>query len=775
VARTTTLGALGDKVTIITDRHGIPHIYGSTREDVVCALGYVHARDRMWQMDILRRTAQGRLAEVLGGRASERDLFCRTLGFKRAAEKCLEAMPEDGISYRCLTAYSRGVNARVEELSPDKLPSHFATLGYDMEPWTPIDSLAFFRYIAWLVCGSFDDLWLPAVVEGLGADAADALYALDRPYETPVVPDKRPSKPRRARSRSPKNVPGLLEAARDILGRALRAGFLRGASNRPGSNNWAVDGTKSATRKPILCNDLHLEFSLPSVWYLAHLVADGLNVAGGTFPGMPGVIVGRNEHIAWGMTSTRADVVDYFYEKVHPNDSSKYRYKARWRRFETVEEEIVVKDAETKQAAIELSVHGPVLTREGQTVTMQWVGHEPSDELQAILRFNSATDFDEFLDAVRHVGVPAQNFAYADAVGNVAIIPAGRFPIRKRGLGRVPHDGSSGAFDWQRFIPFSKLRYLLNPECHYVASANQRPLGRRYPYYLGWQWAPGYRARRINQLLSANQIVSVEDMKRFQLDVHDCAAEAFLPALFSAFQEERPEQIMAKVLGLLKIWDCKATPDSVATTIWVGWFTFVRDAIWSGLWRGAGAVPEDCRDIALHRSWDPPTELFEQIIREQPEHMMTDAIEIPEGEALDALLRDSLRKAVNQLILKAGEDMHAWNWGRFNRAKFESLARVEELSRKNVPVGGTAYTLSPGGDSNDLNAGATLRFIVSFDKPDEMLAIYPGGQAEDGLSAHYTDLLNLWEKGEYVRLVSYSSAEKFSEEETESVVMLKPS
>jgi penicillin amidase len=727
----------------------------------------------MWQMDILRRTAQGRLAEVLGERAFERDLFCRTMGFKRAAEKCLAEMPEDSLSHRCLTAYCRGVNACVEEVSPDELPSYFAALDYVMEPWAPIDTVAFLRYVAWLVSGSFDDLWLLAVAEQLGADTADVLYPLDRPYELPVVPDRRLSKHRKVRSHVPKNVPGLLEAARDIRARALRTGFLQRASSRPGSNNWAVDGTKSARGKPVLCNDLHLEFSLPSVWYLAHLVADGLNVAGGTFPGVPGVIVGRNDRIAWGMTSTRADVVDYFYEKVHPKDSSKYRHKARWRRFETVEEEIVVREADNRQVVIESSVHGPVMTREGQTVTMQWTGHQPSDELQAILRFNSASNFDDFLDAVRCVGVPAQNFAYADDEGNVAIIPAGRFPVRKRGSGRVPHDGSSGAFDWKRFIPFSKLRYVMNPECHYVASANQRPIGRSYPYYLGWRWAPSYRARRINHLLAANRTVSVEDMKRFQLDVHDCAAEAFLPALFSAFQDERPEQRIAKVLGLLKIWDFKATPDSVATTAWIYWFMFVRDAIWNGLWRGARCALEDQWGIPRQKSWEPPPELLEQTIREQPEHMRTGIVDVPEGEALDELLRDSLRKAVNHLIVEAGEDMHAWKWGRFNRAKFESLARVEDLSRKNVPVGGTTYTLSPGGDSNEVSAGATLRFIAGFDRPDEMLAVYPGGQSQDGSSKHYTDLFDLWEKGEYVRLVSYGSPERFSDEETESVTVLK--
>jgi penicillin amidase len=405
---------------------------------------------------------------------------------------------------------------------------------------------------------------------------------------------------------------------------------------------------------------------------------------------------------------------------------------------------------------------------------MQWVGHEPSDELQAVMKLNSATNLGDFLDAVGYVGVPAQNFAYADNEGNIAIFPAGKFPIRKRGFGRVPHDGSSGAFDWRRFIPFSKLRHLANPQCHYVASANQRPVGRSYPYYLGWQWAASYRARRINHLLSANQTVSVEDMKRFQLDVHDCAAEAFVPALFSAFQEENPEEFTAKALGLLKIWDFKATPDSVATTIWVSWLLFVRNAIWKSLWRGAGADPEERWDIVPKNAWDPPAELFEQILREQPEHMKLEGMDIPEGEALDALLRDSLCKAVNDLIIRAGEDMRAWKWGRFNSAKFESLARMEDLSRKNIPVGGTVHTLCPGGALNEVAAGATLRFIASFSKPQEMLAIYPGGQSEDGSSPHYADLFELWGRGEYVQLVSYHSAEKFSEEEIESVTVLKP-
>ncbi len=774
MARSVRLDGLEDNVTVIRDRYGIPHIYARTVEDAVCALGYVHAQDRMWQMDMFRRMSQGRLAEILGESMLEQDVFCRTLGFARAAEKCLAAMDDEALPFRSLTAYCRGVNARVEKVLPDDLPDYFKMLGYRMERWDPIDTVAFLRYVAWILCGSFDDLWLLTVADKLGADGIDELFPHDRPYETPIVPDKKPSRPRLFHSEVPEDVQGLIDAARDILDRARRTGFWQAANGGAGSNNWAVDGTKSATGRPILCNDPHLAFSLPSMWYLAHLVAGDLNVAGGTFPGVPGILVGRNEDIAWGLTNTQADVVDYFYERVHPEDESKYRYGARWHRFEVVEEKFAIRGAEPRTVEINISVHGPVLTREGQTVTVQWMGHEPSDEVRAFLEINRAKDFHSFLDALRNLGVPAQNFAYTDKDGKIAIIPAGRFPIRKRGFGRVPHDGSRGHFDWQGFVPFEKLRYLVNPDCHYVASANQRPVGASFPYYLGWQWDAGYRARRINHLLAVNQVVTVEDMKRFQLDVHDGAAEAFLPALFLAFAGEKPDDMAGKALALLKVWDCKATPESVATTIWMSWFHSLRDAIWEAVWRGAGASPEGSWGFADENAWYPPVEVLEQILREQPDQAMPDRRDIPEGDALDALLRDTFRKAVHQLIIKAGEDMHAWKWGRFNRAKFESMADIEELSRKGIPIGGTVYTLSPGGKMREVESGATFRFIADFSNPDEALVIYPGGQSEDGSSPHYAEFMDDWVRGEYIPLLCYDDPGRIPKDHIESETVLNP-
>ena len=773
--KTLKLAGLANSITIIRDKHAIPHIYGTTADDdVFLALGYVHATDRMWQMDMFRRMAEGNLAEILGESAFEQDVFCRTLGFARAAERCLAAMQENSPTYRCLSAYSRGVNARIEELAPDELPVYFKTLGYTMAPWSPIDTLSFLRYVAWLLCGSFDDLWLLTLADKLGADAIDELYPFDRPYEIPIVPEKKILKPRKMSSVIPKNIPGLLDAARDILDRALRTGFWQRLRSSAGSNNWAIDGTKSASGAPILCNDPHLEFMLPSVWYIAHLATEKMNVAGGTFPGIPAVLVGHNDRIAWGVTNTQADVVDFFYEKVHPKDTSKYRHKGRWRRFETVNETVSIRGIGPREVTIELSVHGPVLTRKGQTITMQWTGHELSDEVQTFLRLSSATSFADFLDALRCAGVPAQNFAYADKEGTIAIFPAGKFPIRKHGFGRVPHDGSSGEFDWRGFIPFSRLKYVVNPGSHYVASANQRPVGGSYPYhYLGWQWDANYRARRIKHLLASNKLLTLDDMKRFQLDVHDCAAESFLPALFSAFEEENPEELVGNALALLKTWDCKATPDSVAATIWMTWFLYLRDAFWGVVWNTAGAPTEGCWGFA-DNSWYPPTELLERILRQPEEETVLNTVKIPHGDDLDALVRHSFEQAVTDLATKAGEDMTAWRWAQFNKAQFESLSKVEALSRKDVPVGGTMYTLYPGGKSDGVVAGATLRFIVSFDHPDEALVVYPGGQSEDGASPHYADLFDAWVNGDYIHLVSYQFPENFPNEQVSSVTVLSP-
>jgi penicillin amidase len=307
-----------------------------------------------------------------------------------------------------------------------------------------------------------------------------------------------------------------------------------------------------------------------------------------------------------------------------------------------------------------------------------------------------------------------------------------------------------------------------------VASANQRPVGRSYQYYLGWQWDAGYRARRINHLLTVNELVSVEDMKRFQLDIHDAAAEAFLPTLFAAFGENDSDEMTRKALGLLKVWDCKATPDSVATTIWMAWFSWLRDEVWGRVWRAAGAAPEAGWGFADENAWHPPAEVLEQILKEQPDQVMPDRNDIPEGDALDALLRDTFRNALRQLVIKAGEDMHAWQWSKFNRANFESLAKVEELSRKDVPIGGTVYTLSPGGKLRDVQAGATLRFIADLNNTDEALAVYPGGQSEEGSSAHYADFIDRWAAGDYIVLSCHDNPDNFPPGTIESEHILCP-
>jgi penicillin amidase len=274
-------------------------------------------------------------------------------------------------------------------------------------------------------------------------------------------------------------------------------------------------------------------------------------------------------------------------------------------------------------------------------------------------------------------------------------------------------------------------------------------------------------------LLGANETVDAEDMKRFQFDVHDCAAEVFLPALFSAFREEEPEGPVADALALLKAWDFRAVPDSVPATIWVSWFLSVQETIWRHVWRRVG-VDLNRRDFIEDYSCDPPTELLERVVREQFYDVKRGWLDVPEGEALYALVRESFRRALKSLAIKAGEDMKEWKWGRFSRARFESLSRTEDLSRKNVPIGGTVFTLNPGGDLNEMDRGATLRFIASFADPDTMLAVYPGGQSEDGSSPHYADLFELWLKGEYVQLRLCRSPDGLSEAETESVTVLKP-
>jgi penicillin amidase len=744
------LAGLADKVEVYFDRYGIPHIHAANWTDAARALGYVQAGDRLWQMDMFRRQASGATAEVIGKSGLESDILVRQLGIRRG---CEELWRSDQIPPELraeLIAFAEGVNARMEELGKDGLPLFFKALGYEPAPWTPVDSLVFNKYMGWDQSGTHDDLWFGMIVEKLGVAAVEELWPLDRPYEEPTVVTQVNRHTMPARRQPPlEGAAAAYRAALEVISRA-RSPF-RGLSY--GSNNWAVDGTKTVSGKPILCNDPHLGFQLPSIWYSAHLCVGGKNVVGATFPGSPGVVVGHNDHIAWGVTNLQTDTVDYYVETIHPDNPRQYKHRGAWHELKRVSERIPVKGELDYLLDIDYTIHGPIINDKGRSIALCWTGLGPTTELLAFWEIQRAENLRQFLSALDKLTVPALNMIYADVEGNIAIHPCGAHPVRLRGQGRMPLEGASGDYDWQDFVPRSELPLAVNPDCHYVASANNRPAGIGYPHYLGWMWDCSYRKRRINELLAKADRLSIESMRPIQLDAYDKAAERFLPPLLSALPDDLGDPLANQAREELSKWDFVASGRTAGPAIWLRWFATYRASVWDDEWEARGVEK-------VHGSWgfsgtngrEPMIEVLEYLTREFPTSIWFDDRRTPRRETRNDVALQSFLLAVQSLKNELGDSPQHWRWDQINKLRVRSLSGQDLLSRDGGPVPGTAYTVNPGSNVGRVGGGASYRLIVDLADTERSIGVFPGGQSEIPSSPHYADQIPLWARGEYVPL-----------------------
>ena len=810
-SRTTlALAGLKASVHIYRDTLGIPHIYARSTEDAYFALGYLHATDRLFEMEMFRRRASGTLAEVFGKASLNDDIFVRQIGVRRNSEAVWKSQRLDGRIRSELEAYCAGVNTRLAQLQEPGTPKPavLQQLGFTPAPWTPVDALAFSKYMAWDQSGTDTDVWMGMLVEKLGLETVNELFPLDRPYEIPTIPGwgavnkaiggarVSPAVAGASSSRTlwrgqearapaggtpaPHFPAGFDQAALDLHRRFVSGRF--GSPFAFGSNNWVIDGTKSATGKPILANDPHLAFSLPSIWYTAHLVAPGLNIIGVTFAGFPYTVIGHNDRIAWGLTNMQADAVDFFIEKTDPQYPQQYFYKGEWRPIQRIHEDVPVRGEKPVPLEIESTIHGPLVTTHGATLALAWTGLGPTFEVIAFQRLNTARGLDDYRAALRDLTVPALNVIYADVDGNIAIAPHGALPIRKRGLGRWPVDGSTGEYDWAGMIPDDQLPFALNPTQHFLASANGRPAPLGYPFYLGWMWDPSYRTRRIHELLSTHEHITVEDMEAFQMDGHDVAAEKFVPVLLAAY-DRHPfggDQVR-RAIDELRRWNFEAAPQSVAERIWAAWFERFRQNVWQHHFDAAGVEHWNGGwGFADTNERQPELEVLEFLTRNNPESKWFDAQPEGSGSGLrpartrDDLMAGSFVEAIARVVKERGTDMSQWLWGATNVLRLHSMTQNPALDRGGMSVRGDDLTLNPGANGGEVTGGASWRMVVDFSDLGHSFGIYPGGQSEDPASPHYDDQVKPWAEGRYLPLYFYSSPQGFQAGQVESMLDLEP-
>ena len=731
------------------DTYDIPHIFAGSWTDAYTTLGYLHARERLLQMDLFRRRASGTLAEIKGKGALKNDILMRQLGIRSGCEAYLasDACPDP--VHANLAAYCAGVNVRINELRAAGKLRFPAPFDYEPAPWTPVDCVVFFKYMAWDQSGNWDDLWFGTVLETLGPDITNQLWPLERPYEHPAATVQAG----RARPMAAAAPAGSNAAFQSAMAAFPKTRWL-GETTAFGSNNWAVSGDKTVSGKPILCSDPHLGFRLPSLWYAWHISVDGANIIGVGFPGCPYMIIGHNDFLGWGITNLQADAVDFFVETVDPDDPLRYRHRGEWKQMTRVTEEIPVRGEDPHTLHIDSTVHGPVVNRDEEAIAMQWIGLGATGELTALWKMNRARNLEQWLEGIAHIEAVGLSLAYADVHGNIALAATGRYPIRLRGQGRVPMDGASGGHDWTRRIPADEMPLSINPPEGFVASANGRPAPAGYPHYIGWMWDPSYRKRRIDEMLSGAEGFTVDKMKAAQYDHKDLAAERFIPYWLADLADAPIEDPFARnLLDTLRQWDYVADAGAVQPRIWLTWLNKYRAAVWSDEWDHFGLdQPGGSWGFTGINQREPVFEVLEYITREQPDSIWFDDRSTPERETRADIVLRTFKDTAAALREKYGEDLDEYAWGKTNVLSIRSMFGSRELGRKAGPTPGTMFTPNPGGGIGSVGGGASWRMIVDFGAVDRSAGVYPGGQSGDPASPHYDDLMGLWAKGEYVEL-----------------------
>ncbi|UCD56945.1 MAG: penicillin acylase family protein [Candidatus Hydrogenedentota bacterium] len=738
---------LSGKTVVDYDRFGVPHITASNDSDLFFAQGFVTARDRLWQMEYNRRLVAGRLAEILGGSMIEQDFEVRRIGLYRSAAATYETLSEE--MKKLTAAYAAGVNYYIST-HRDKLPREFKNLGYVPEPWHPIDTLAIPMEMMWHLSGSLEEeLMLAKLVDELGPAKALELIS-----DEPADPETH-MKWKQASGVIPE---GFGPNGFKILSGLANFSACRGATRFIGSNNWVIDGEKSATGAPILANDPHLALVNPPIWYELHLMGPGINVIGSTFPGVPGVIVGHNEHIAWGVTNVGYDVCDLYVEKLDPERRDHYIHKGESLPFKRVTEKIKYKSGDSMkdiERDILFTVHGPVVEeqeQDGEVISMRWTGHEPSTEFRFMYLLNRASNVEEFRTALSYYRLGAQNFIYADIGGNIFYQPTGKVPIRK-GAPYLPLDGSSGEYEWEGYIPYDELPRVLNPEEHFIATANARPVDASYPYYIGYFFDIGYRVRRIKDLLRAEEKLTFEDVRAIQADNYVLAAERLKPRLLAAVEREKsmlPERTR-KAAKMVKEWDNHSTMESAACTIFNKWLERIalntlKDDLSEDSFEYWASNP-DVIVVLLLRSASPNALQFDWF----------DNTRTTMHETGHQIIARSLQETVDELGLMYGYDMEGWKWG-----KIHTTTLRHELGKRNPLYNNGPYPRAGSNDTVDnagfsffehgfeSRSGPSLRMTVELKPGVERAAnTIPGGQSGDPSNEHYQDqLLDFWLKHE---------------------------
>lgn len=740
-------------VEIYRDEYGVPHIFASVPYDLFFAQGYVQAQDRLWQLDISRRGVSGTLSEILGEEYLDIDHFIRTVGFRRAAEASLPHFSPS--TKEALEAFADGINYFIETNS-NRLPLEFTLLRYKPQPWTPLDTLAIGKYMAWDLGGNMNtELFLAAAVNKVGMEMAVEIFPSYPEWGPVIVPSEEEFAFSRFDQADLLKLKRLSLAATDLV---FAGGF--------GSNNWVVKGDYTQSGKPLLANDMHLGIKLPSIWYQNHLHLEGdFSVTGATFPGVPGVIVGHNGHIAWGVTNVNPDIQDLYIEKLHPQKPFTFLYLDEWSEAEVIREEIWVKDKkEPVYRDVVITRNGPLISQVlgeiEDPLSLKWTAHGPTLELEAFLKVARARNWKDFCAALENFHAPPQNFVYADVQDNIGYRANGLFPIRNKGLGLLPVPGWHDQYQWTGYVPWEEIPQLYNPPEGCIITANHKVVDEGYPYFLTYEWAPPYRAmsieRKLQEMMEGGNL-TLEEIIDIQNNWDNLQAEKIAPRVIEALEKaDLPGETAKQALKIFQEWsanpvDCPDAPGALIyhqTYLNMAYFTF-SDELGEELYENFLCLP-----YVLVNSFD---RLFLQ-----GESPWFNNIHTEKEEKLEDIIEQAFMKTVRQLEEKLGGNPAGWKWGKLHTITFKHPIGSQKIlerfyNRGPFPQGGSHVTAGANSFSParpfEVTSSAPLRYGIDMGRVEEALDILASGNSGNPFHKHYDDQMEKWLAGSYKQML----------------------
>lgn len=731
-----TLDNFDGNATVYFDERRVPHIFAENDYDLYFAQGFVVARDRLFQLEIQTLDASGRLAEKVGKRALNRDLTTRRRGMPYGAEKAIEMMQQDPESWKTITAYADGVNAYIESLSPENYPIEYKILDIAPEKWTPIKTADLLKNMTRTLAGGNSDDATSNTIKYFGTDFVDKFFTTKPELNDPIIPASRKW-----------NFDAIPVQAPDTLFEPASAVEL-GEYKVPegiGSNNWAVSGAKTKSGYPILANDPHLSLTLPSIWYEIQLHAPGINSYGVALQGAPGVIIGFNENVAWGVTNVAADVMDWYEIKFKDETKKEYWHDNEWKPTTSRIEEIKIKGDVTVLDTVIYTHHGPVTENRSQINpekepvyhALRWIAHEPSNDTKTFYELNRAKNYDDYKNALSHHVAPAQNFVFASNEGDIALWVNGKLPNKWKHQGRTVSDGTNPLYDWQGWIPFEHNPHIKNPDRGFVSSANQESAAPDYPYYIDDDFAGFERGRRINDRLAEMENITAKDMQQLQMDNFNYRAATLLPSLLKWVTNDSLSQTGIEIIELLKNWDYFMEAEKIAPSFFQQWSGNFIKATLDDEYNSTKAV--------LRR---PSYDRIIEVVKAEENFSFFDNINTPEIETRAQITSQTFNETLKELTHYFGDFGDEWKYGYFIQNNVPHMADIPGFGIMNLFSSGSAQSINATRKEN----GPSWRMVVEVGPEVKGYGVYPGGASGNPGSPNYDSMIEPWRTGQLFEL-----------------------